>query len=110
MTAKEDFVWAIESPTVMQEGEEVTFAGEWLGDNPPTSPSTTVFREGADITDSVVSGSDSVSGQIQTLKAITAQDGHAGSKYVVVAQATVAGNTEKRKIEIEIIDPAGEQS
>jgi hypothetical protein len=57
----------------------------------------------------MVSGdSDSASGNVQTLKRITARSGDGGERYVVEICANVDNNIEKRKLLIQIVKPGDE--
>jgi hypothetical protein len=101
-----DAIWLIEREQVMLEGEAITFSVTFLGATTVASPTSTVYKNGSDVSGTVQSGSDSVSANTVTLKTITAQVDDGGSVYVVVVQATVDGNTEKRKFLIRVVDPS----
>lgn len=104
-------LWLVESPLDMLEGETITYSVLWEGATTVASTSATVYRNGADVTSTVMSaGSHTQSGNVSTLKPLVAQSNHGGSKYIVAVQATVDGNTELRKFEILVIKPDEEQS
>jgi hypothetical protein len=94
----------------MIEGEEIAFSVEWIGAVNLTEPTSKVYKNGVDISENtMISGdSDSASGNIQTLKRITARDGDGDSRYVVEIGAKVDNNTEKRKLLIQIVRPGDE--
>ena len=103
-----DDIWVVEREQVMIEGEALAFSVAFVGTTTVSDPSSTVFKNGADISGTVQSGSDSVSGNVVKLKTITAQNGDGGSVYVVVVSAVVDGNTEKRKFIIRIANQTEE--
>jgi len=101
-------IWVVEKDQTMIEGEAITFSVDFIGASVVASPSSKVYKNGADVSVTVQSGSDSASGSVVTLKTITAQADDGGSVYVVVVQATVDGNTEKRKFLIRVVAPGEE--
>lgn len=101
-------IWVVERDQVMVEGEAIAFSVEFIGATSVSSPSSKVYKNGADYSSTVQSGSDSASGPVVTLKTITAQANDGGSVYVVVVQATIDGNTEKRKFLIRVAAPEDE--
>jgi hypothetical protein len=103
-------IWLVESPVRMIEGEEITFSVEWSGAANVETPSSKVFKNGVDITGTVmISGDqDTVGGNVQTLRRITAQSGDGGSRYVIEVSADVDNNTEKRKLLIQVVRPGDE--
>lgn len=103
-----DAIWVVEREQAMLEGEAIAFSVTFIGATTVASPSSTVYKNGTDISETVLSGSDSASGSTITLKTITAQEGDGGSVYVVVASAAVDGNTEKRKFLIRVAKPSQE--
>jgi hypothetical protein len=92
----------------MVEGEAIAFSVDFLGATTVTSPTSKVYKNGADYSSTVQSGSDAVSRTVVTLKTITAQDNDGGAVYVVVVQAVVDGKTEKRKFLIRVVDSEAE--
>lgn len=87
-------------------GETVTYNITVEGTNAPTSPTATVYKGRSDVTSTVMpSGSHSASGQVITLKPVTALV--SGVEYSVMVTATVAGNTEQRKLIIICADDKG---
>jgi hypothetical protein len=95
----------LESPIEMIEGEVITYSIVWEGAASVANPTAAVYRNGEDYTVTAMASGDShsVSGNVQTLKAITAGAQDGGEEYVVVIQAEVDGNTERRKLVIEIL-------
>lgn len=99
----------VESPISMIEGESITFNITWQGAGSLSSPTAIVYKKGADITSTVMpSGSHSVSGNVQTLKPLTPSTNDGGQKYVIVVQCEVDGNTEKRKLMVNIVKASAE--
>lgn len=103
-------IWLVESPLTMIEGEEIAFSVEWSGAVNLADPQSKVFKNGVDVSESVmISGdSDSASGNVQSLKRITALSGDGGTRYVVEVCANVDNNIEKRKLLIQIVKPGDE--
>ena len=88
--------WAVESPWASVAGETVTFTVTFLGATAATSPVATVYQNKTDVTSTIMpSGSASASGNVVTLKPMTAMTG--GKRYVVSVSATVDGNTRVKK-------------
>ena len=104
-------IWLIESPVTMVEGEAVAYSVDWLGANKVESPSVTVYKNGQDVSSSVMISGDShvVSGNVVTLKKITAASGDGGNRYVVVVECVVDSNTERRKLLVHVVKPGSEQ-
>lgn len=103
-------IWVVESPLTMIEGEEIAFSLEWSGAAVVEDPSSKVYQDGVEITESVmVNGdSDTASGNVQTIRRISAQSGDGGGCYVVEICANVDNNIEKRKLLLHIIKPGDE--
>lgn len=103
-------LWLVESPLTMIEGEEIAFSVEWIGAVNLTEPESKVYKNGVDISENtMISGdNDTASGNVQTLKRITAKSGDGGSRYVVEISAKVDNNTEKRKLLIRVVKPGDE--
>ena len=100
----------IESPIGMIEGEKVTFSITWLGVTTLSSPTAVVYKSGTDISSTAMaSGSHSVSGNVQTLKELTAIAGDGGKRYIVIIEAVIdSGNVERRKLIVNIIKDESE--
>lgn len=80
------------------ESEIITRSYRWEGATTISGPSATVYRAGENITTTAMpSGSNTVSGDIITIKPLVALDDDAGQEYVVLILATVDGNYEARK-------------
>lgn len=103
-----DDVWVVERKQKGEEGAALAYSLNFIGASEVSSPVSKVYRNGTDISSTVQSGADSVSGTIVTLQVITLQTDHGGSIYVVEVEAVVDGNTEKRKFLIYVADPASE--
>jgi len=100
-------VWIKESPVAMVEGEVLPFTVLFEGAESVSSPVSTVFKGGQDYSSEVqLSGdSDLASGNVVSIKKITAKPGDAGSHYIVNVQAVVDSvRTEIRKLKINIVD------
>ena len=95
---------AIESPQPMLEGMTLTYSLTWNGASALSSPSAIVYKDGAVYTSTAMpSGSHSVSGNVQVLKPIVATQGDGGKDMVVIILCTVDGNSEARKMIINVI-------
>jgi hypothetical protein len=102
--------WIIESPLVMVAGEVIAYSIDWLGANKVISPVVTVYKQNKDITATVLVSGDEhvVSGNVVTLKKITARAGDGGSQYVVSISCDVDRNIEIRKLLIQVVKPGSE--
>ena len=99
----------IESPRSMIESEVITYSVTWQGASSLSSPGAKVYANGANISSTAMSsGSDSVSGNVQTLKPLTAGTNDGKKVYVVVISCTVDGNTESRKLIVRIVKASAE--
>lgn len=100
LSAKEGSAWANNRKAYeVVEGESITFSITYSGATAVSSVSAKVYRRTTDVTSSVMpSGSTSASGNVATLKPVTAMVG--GNDYVVAVTATVDGNTRIKKFTI----------
>jgi len=104
-------VWTEPSVVTMVEGEVIPWAVQFYGADSLASPVSTVWKDGQDYSADVqLSGdSDSVVGDIMTLKKITAKEGDAGSAYIVRAEVEVDGaSTERRKFKINVVSASND--
>jgi hypothetical protein len=102
-------VLLIESPINMIEGETITYSVTWQGASSLSSPTAKVYKDGTDITSTAMSsGSHSVSGNVQTLKPLVAGSTDGKKKYVVIIEVVVDGNTERRKLIVNIVKASQE--
>ncbi|MDH3943705.1 MAG: hypothetical protein OEV06_06420 [Anaerolineae bacterium] len=102
-------IMLIESPVQMMTGETITYSVTWLGASNLSSPNALVYRRGTDISATAMpSGAHAVSGNVQTLKPLTAGSNDGGKKYVVVIECVVDGNTERRKLIVDIVKSQAE--
>ena len=103
-------IWLIESPVVMVEGEIISYSVDWLGSSKVENPSVKVYKNGQDVTNSVMVSGDShtVSGNVLTMKKITAGNNDGGANYVVVVQCGVDNNTEIRKLLVHVVKASEE--
>lgn len=92
-----------DDPIVMVEGTSKPITYKF--DDDISSPSLTVYKDYSDVTSTVLSGSNSVSGNILTTKTMTAQSGHGGSEYIMTIQVVIGGKTEIYKDRIKIVAP-----
>ncbi len=101
-----DSLYVAESPIALVSGEQPIFSLTWTGKSEGSAPSAKIYRNGIDVTASNMSGSSTISGAtppVQMLPAISGLIG--GERYVVVATATVDGNTEPQKLLINCVLP-----
>lgn len=108
-SVRSNLIWRLNEPMLLGSpvfqlpGESITYNITVEGSNAPTAPVATVYKGRTDVTATVMpAGSASVSGQVITLKPLTALV--ANSDYSVIIQATVAGNTEQRKLIVQCVD------
>jgi hypothetical protein len=101
----ETSIWLIESPVVMVEGEQIAYSVDWQGAARVESPAAVVYKNGADITAQTMDAGDEhvITGSVLTLKKLRALSGDGGARYVLVVEAEVDGNLERRKLLIHIV-------
>lgn len=87
-------VWALESPYLCSEGETLPLSGIFEFAAAVSNPTTKCWKDGQDVSGTNLSGADSASGSIVTMKSFTAMTG--GERYVVELTATVDGSTQVR--------------
>ncbi|MCW5878286.1 MAG: hypothetical protein KIS80_05410 [Anaerolineales bacterium] len=106
----EDSIWILESPLVMVAGEQIAFSVDWQGAANVANPTAQVFKNGADITAQTMDAADQhlVNGNVQTLKRLRARPQDGGARYVLLVQAEVDGNLERRKLLVHVAR-AGEE-
>ena len=99
LNATQSGAWLVESPLVSVAGETTTYSVTYLGSSSVSSVTGTVYQNKSDVTSTIMpSGSTSASGNVATLKPITAMTG--GKKYVITVTATVDGNVVVKKFMI----------
>ncbi|MBT3239369.1 MAG: hypothetical protein HON98_02575 [Chloroflexi bacterium] len=103
-------IWLIESPVQMVEGEVIAYSVDWLGASKVETPDVIVYKNGQDVTSTVMVSGDShvVSGNVVTLKKITAQNNDGGNQYVVVVECGVDNNIERRKFLVQVVGGSAE--
>lgn len=102
-------ILVIESPINMIEGETITYSLTWQGASSLSSPNAFVYKDGADITSTAMpSGAHAVSGNVQTLKPLEAGATDGRKKYVLIVECAVDGNTERRKLIVNIAKASAE--
>lgn len=106
----ETSIWLIESPVVMVEGEKIAYSVDWQGAANLTNPAAFVYKNGVDITDQTMDGEDehAINGSVLTLRRLQARSNDGGSRYVVLVEADVDGNRERRKLLVHIVRSAAE--
>lgn len=106
----ENLIWLIESPVTMVEGEQIAYSVDWQGAVRVESPEATVFKNAADITAETMDAGDEhvITGSVLTLKRLRARNGDGGARYVLVVEAEVDGNLERRKLLIHIARASAE--
>lgn len=92
-------VWALESPYYCSEGETLPLSGVFEFASVVTSPATKAWKDGQDVSGTYLSGADSVSGNIVTMKSIVLPTGAGGERVVVELTATVDGAIQVRAME-----------
>ena len=98
-----------ESPLTAIAGETLTYSLTWLGASSLSSPSAKVYFKGSDVTTTAMpSGSDSSSGDVQTLKPLAFSASWVNNYIVVAIQCSVDSNTEIRKLKIHVQKPSDE--
>ena len=107
LAVRED-VWLNESPVSVVAGDTRTYTVTFEGAVSVSSPSAVCYQDGSLVTSTVFpSGSITASGQTVTLKPFVAPT-PGGEVYVVVLTATVDGNTQVKKLKVNVINPADE--
>ena len=103
-------IWVIESPVTQAEGEAIAYSIDFIGANSVSSVTAVCYKDNTDYSSSVFLSGDSIviSNNVITLKKLTAVADDGGSKYVVAVKGTVDGNTEIRKLLINVVDPSAE--
>ena len=92
-----------EHPYEMVEGEKKTFTVTHLGGSSLSSPSAKAYVDGNDVTSvAFTSGSDSVSGNVQTLKEFEALADHAERDVVLSVFCVVDNHTDIDEMKIRI--------
>ncbi|MEX1247549.1 MAG: hypothetical protein WEA61_03640 [Anaerolineales bacterium] len=106
----ENSIWLIESPVVMVEREEIAYSVDWQGAANVANPAATIYKNGMDITDLTMDGEDEhvINGNVLTLKRLRAGDSDGGARYVLVVEADVDGNRERRKLLVRVVRAAAE--
>jgi hypothetical protein len=106
----ESSIWLIESPVVMVEGEQIAYSVDWQGAARVEEPQAAVYKNGADITAQTMDAGDEhvITGSVLTLKKLRARSGDGAARYVLVVEAEVDGNLERRKLLIHIARASAE--
>ena len=103
-------IYLIESPVTMIEGEQIAFSVDWQGAASVSDAAAWVFKNGADITAQTMDAGDEIiiNGNVLTLKKLRARSADGGARYILVVEALVDGNRERRKLLIHIARAAHE--
>lgn len=99
--------WALESPYYCSEGETLPLSGIFEFATTVSAPATKCWKDGQDVSGTNLTGADSASGNIVTMKSFTAMVG--GERYVVELTATVDGATQVRAMEFIVRSHGDEQ-
>ena len=108
--AMEADIWLIESPVTMVEGEQIAFSVDWQGAERLSNPEAAIYKNGADITEQSMDAGDEhvINGNVLTLKKLRARLGDGGARYVLVVEADVDNNRERRKLLIHVVKAGAE--
>lgn len=106
----ESGVWLVDSPVTMVEGEEIAYSVDWQGATQVSSPDVQVFKNHVDITAEAMAGGDAhiVNGSVLTMKKLRAAETDGGARYVVMIEALVDGNLERRKLLVQVVRASAE--
>lgn len=106
----ETSIWLIESPVVMVEGEQIAYSIDWQGAANVSDPQATVYKNGVDITADAMEAGDEhiINGSVLTLKRLRARITDGGARYVVVVEASVDGNRQRRKLLVHVVKAGAE--
>ena len=103
--------FVIEGRQIAREGEVLRYSVVWTGFASISTPVTTLYRGGTDISAGNLSGSELSNGNVQTLRVLTVPAGSGGSTFVL--ECTLAGTdggqgdsqTRKVGITLDILKP-----
>ena len=101
-----DTAWIREGPQVLREGQEKRFAVVWEGAQTVSSGTDELFANGS--TQTVLTGSISIVGNVESTRLLTVPAGSGGLTYVWEVSAIVDGNLTKVGIQCEILKPGQE--
>ncbi len=103
-------IWLIESPVTMVEGEQIAFSVDWQGAARVSDPEASVYKNEIDVTTQCMDAGDEhvINGNVLTLKKLRARSTDGGASYVVVVEADVDNNLERRKLLIRIVRAGAE--
>jgi len=99
-------VWVNESPLTLVAEEDVIFTLQWIGGSSLASPAMLAYADGTDVSSTVLTGTTTVSGDVQTLKKLTAMT--PGVTYVLEIQCDIGSNTEFRKLLVYAVSRSSE--
>lgn len=101
-------VWVRESPIDVVEGETKYYEMEWEFGTILTSPTAAIFRNGRDVTATMMNGSCSMNGRVQALPPISGFK--ASNVYIVAIKCVVDGETLVRKMQLTSQSPGQVQA
>ena len=101
-------LFVIEGPRKAREGESITYSVTWTNATTLASNTTKNYLNGT-LSTAVLSGSEAVSGNVQTLRTITIPTGWGGKTCVLEAWCTVDGNVLSIGIPIKILKAGAER-
>lgn len=84
-------MYVIEGAKAAREGEILPFSVVWTGFTTVSSGLTTAYRDGIDVSATLLTGSEATSGNVQTLRLCTIPAGYGGSEVVLEARVDVTG-------------------
>lgn len=100
-------IWVNESPLTLIAEEDVIFTLQWIGGSSLASPVMKAYADDVDVSATVLTGTTTVSGDVQTLKKLTAMT--PGVTYVLEIQCDIGSNTEFRKLLVYAVSRSSEQ-
>ena len=88
-------------PDALVEGEVRIFTMEWGSKGTPSAVDVKAFIKGesTDLTATLLTGTSTVSGSVQTFSTLTVRAGDGTKTYRLVAQATIGSETVKAVVE-----------
>ena len=98
--------WVEESPVYVREGETKAYALVWRGAATVSSGTDEVYANNSSQT--VLTGSVSITGNVMTTRRITVPAGAGGLTYVWEFSAAVDGDQRKTAIQLEVLRPGQE--
>jgi len=98
--------WIREGPQYIREGETRRYAVVWEGAGSVSSGTDEVYANGT--TQTVLTGSIAISGNVETTRQLTAPVGSGGLTFVWEVAAAVDGDQRKVGIQLDVLRPGQE--